>query len=96
MPRSIDDLIARGDELADQFEAYEPSPEHRHEPPLLAVRRLAYQRSLLERQLLSAVRDARLAGAPWSKIGQELGTSGEAARQRYAARISDEAHSHRS
>jgi hypothetical protein len=39
MPRSIDDLIARGDELADQFETYEPSPEDRREPPLLAVRR---------------------------------------------------------
>ncbi len=90
MPRSIDDLIARGDELADQFETYEPSPEDRHEPPLLAVRRLSYQRALLERQLLSAVRDARDSGAAWSKIGQELGTSGEAARQRYAEKITDE------
>jgi hypothetical protein len=91
MPRSIDDLLARGDELADQFEAYEPSPEDRHEPPLMAVRRLTYQRALLERQLLSAVRDARLAGTAWSKIGQELGTSGEAARQRYAGKLADEA-----
>lgn len=91
MPRSIDELIARGDELADQFEAYEPSSEDRGEPPLLTVRRLAYQRSLLERELLAAVRDARLAGASWSKIGDELGTSGEAARQRYAERIKEAA-----
>lgn len=91
VPRSIDDLIARGDELADQFETYEPSPGDHGEPPLLAVRRLAYQRALLERNLLTAVRDARSAGAAWSKIGQELGTSGEAARQRYADRIREAA-----
>jgi hypothetical protein len=89
MPRSIDDLIARGDELAAQFEAYEPSPDDRGEPPLMAVRRLAYQRSLLERELLAAVRDARTAGIAWSRIGHELGTSGEAARQRYADRIKE-------
>jgi hypothetical protein len=89
MPRSIDDLIAQGDELADQLEAYEPSPDERGEPPLLTVRRLAYQRSFLERELLAAVSAARTAGIAWSKIGHELGTSGEAARQRYANRIKE-------
>jgi hypothetical protein len=82
MPRPIDGLIAQGDELADQLEASEPSPKTRGEPPLMAARRLAYQRSLLERELLAAVSAARPAGLAWSKIGHELGTSGEAARQR--------------
>jgi hypothetical protein len=87
MPRSIDELIVRADELADRFERYEPRDEDRGEPALMALRRIAYQRALLERELLEAVRTARRAGASWARIGSELGTSGEAARQRYADRI---------
>lgn len=87
MPRSLDKLMARADELADTFEAYEPHSADRGEPPLMALRRLAFQRSLLERELTAAVRVARKAGASWAKIGNELGTSGEAARQRYAAKV---------
>lgn len=84
MPRSMDELIARADELANAFEDYEPQEEDRGEPALMALRRVAYQRALLERELLTAVHRAREAGASWAKIGRELGTSGEAARQRYA------------
>jgi len=87
MPKSMEELIARADELADTFESYDPDDEDRGEPALLAVRRVAYQRALLERELLQAVNDARRAGASWTKIGQELGTSGEAARQRYADKV---------
>lgn len=84
MPRSMDELIARADALADVFEDYEPRDENRGEPALMALRRVAYQRALLERDLLEAVRKARQDGVSWAKIGRELGTSGEAARQRYA------------
>lgn len=87
MPRSLDELMARADELADTFEAYEPQGGDRGEPALMALRRLAFQRSLMERELTDAVRQARRSGASWAKIGSELGTSGEAARQRYAGRM---------
>lgn len=87
MPRSIDELIAHANELADQFENYEPHDDDRHEPPLMALRRLAYRRSLIERDLAAAVRNARQSGASWAKIGLELGTSGEAARQRYVDKV---------
>lgn len=87
MPRSMDELMARADELADVFESYDPSEEDRGEPGLLALRRVAYQQALLERELLAAVRAARAAGASWAKVGKELGTSGEAARQRYADKV---------
>lgn len=87
MPRSIDELVAQADDLADEFEAYEPSAEDRGEPPLIALRRAAYRRALLERDLLSLVRRARRDGASWAQVGKELGTSGEAARQRYADKI---------
>lgn len=83
MPRSLDELIAQADKLADQFEAYEPEQAERGEPVLLTLRRIAYQRSLLERELKHAVRKARRVGESWTRIGSELGTSGEAARQRY-------------
>jgi hypothetical protein len=87
MPRSIDDLVAQADQLADEFENYEPREEDLGEPPLMALRRVAYRRALIERELVETVRQARRAGASWAMIGKELGTSGEAARQRYAARV---------
>lgn len=84
MPRSLDQLIARADELADEFEAYRPADgDQGKESPLMAVRRAVYRQSLAERELMAAVQAARENGASWAKIGHELGTSGEAARQRY-------------
>lgn len=87
MPRSIEELLARADEFADQFEAYEPEEAERGEPVLMALRRASYKRSLVERELFEAVRTARKEGITWDKIGAELGTSGEAARQRYGGMI---------
>lgn len=87
MPRSLDDLVVQADELAEEFERYEPRDEDRGEPTLLALRRAAYRRALMERELVEKVREARLAGYSWAKIGEELGTSGEAARQRYGDRV---------
>ncbi len=87
MPRSIDDLIAQADELADEFERYEPRDDDRGEPTLRALRRAAYRRALIERDVIETVRQAREAGASWTKIGRELGTSGEAARQRYGNKV---------
>jgi len=87
MPRSIDDLVARADELADEFEDYAPREADRDEPALMALRRAAYRRALIERELVERVGQARQAGASWTKIGNELGTSGEAARQRYGDKV---------
>ena len=86
MPRSIDDLLARADELADRFEDYEPDDDRRGEPAVMALRRAAYRRALIERELIESVRRARESGVSWARIGTELGTTGEAARQRYAHR----------
>ena len=46
MRRSLTDLIARADELADAFENHDPTPEDFHAalPPLMAVRLAAFRR----------------------------------------------------
>ena len=87
MPRSIDDLVARADELADEFEGYAPQEADRGEPALLALRRAAYRRALIERELVERVLQARQAGESWTKTGNEFGTSGKAARQRYGKKV---------
>jgi hypothetical protein len=87
MPRSIDDLVAQADALADEFERHEPGEGDHGEPTLMALRRAAYRRALIEREVVEVVRQARDAGASWARIGKELGTSGEAARQRYGDRV---------
>lgn len=88
MPRSLEELMASADEYADQFEAYEPRDQDRgHEPPVLALRRAAYRKTLIERELAETVHAARQHGVSWRQIGEAIGTSGEAARQRYGDKV---------
>ena len=84
MPRSLDDILARSDELADRFESYDPAPQDRTTvSPTTALWLAATHRATAERELADAVAAARRAGIPWKEIGSLVGTSGEAARQRY-------------
>lgn len=83
--RSLEDIEAHADELADAFESYEPEPEDENAalPPLMAVRLAAWRRSTAEKELAQAVRTAREKRISWRELGEAIGTSGEAARQRY-------------
>jgi hypothetical protein len=85
MPRSLDEIMADADALADRFEAYEPAPGDRGTvSPVTAVRLAALKRSQAERELADAISAARREeGTSWQVIGRLVGTSGEAARQRY-------------
>lgn len=85
--RTLDDIIAHADELADQFENYDPTPGDaaRDMPPVMAVKLAAWRRDLAEKELAEAVRSARARKVSWREVGEALGTSGEAARQRYGA-----------
>jgi len=85
MPRSLNDLIASADRLADTFEAYEPAEadESRPVPPIMAVKLAAFKRVHAERELAHAIHAAREASVSWRALGEAIGTSGEAARQRY-------------
>jgi hypothetical protein len=88
MPRSVDEILAHADQLAGRFEDYDPQPGDELDREAVAALRSAVQeRSDAERHVLDAVRGARQAGLSWSAIGALVGTSGEAARQRYGRRV---------
>ncbi|AYY15434.1 hypothetical protein EF847_10840 [Actinobacteria bacterium YIM 96077] len=84
MPRTTAEIIAQADELARQFEDYEPQPgDEENVSPLTRLRLAALKRAEAEREMVNRVRAARADGAQWRDIGEAVGTSGEAARQRY-------------
>jgi len=84
MPRSLKQIIDQADQLATRFELHEPDPsEIKDAAALRAVRAAFVARVDAEAQLAEAVSRARAEGHSWSTIGVMLGTSGEAARQRY-------------
>ena len=77
MPRTIQEILDHADELAERFESYEPGAGD--ERPV--------EEYMLERQVIEAVVAARAAGASWQKIGGLLGTSAQAAQQRYSSLV---------
>lgn len=87
MRRSLTDLIESADKLADAFENYDPKPDDFDTPlsPLMAVKLAAFRRGQAEKELAEAIALAREAHLSWRELGKAIGTSGEAARQRYAA-----------
>ncbi len=88
MPRTVDEILAHADELAERFERYEPKDvDELDVAAVSALRAAVAERSSAERHLVDAVRVAREAGMSWAAIGHLVGTSGEAARQRYAKRV---------
>lgn len=84
MPRKIQDILDHADELARRFESYEPDPADERDPKVFeALRSAVLSRASAERDIFTAVQAARVSGYSWSLIGSLVGTSGEAARQRY-------------
>jgi hypothetical protein len=80
----MQEIVDHIDQLARRFADHEPDPEHIREAEALArVREQVLARSAAERDLAAAVSAARDDGHSWAAIGAMLGTSGEAARQRY-------------
>ncbi len=88
MPRTVEEILAHADELAARFEDYEPNPgEELNMDAAGRLRAAIAEQSTAERHLLDAVKAAREAGMSWACIGTFVGTTGEAARQRYGARV---------
>lgn len=87
MPRSIQEILDQADELAQRFESYEPDAVDERPVEECMLERAALARARSERQVADAVIAARTSGASWQKIGSLLGTSAQAAQQRYGALV---------
>jgi CubicO group peptidase (beta-lactamase class C family) len=87
MPRSLQDILDHADEIADRLERgdYEPNPHDARGTRLIvdAIER----RAQAERDIVEGVTLARADGLDWRTIGVFLGTTGEAARQRYGPAV---------
>jgi hypothetical protein len=84
MPRTIDEIISQAEELSARFEDHEPDADQIKDASALRELRQAFlARAELERRVSEAVRKARADGHSWASIGAMVGTSGEAARQKY-------------
>ena len=88
MPRTVDEILAHADAPAERSEPYEPkAADELDAARVRALRSAVAEKSPAERHLIDAVRTARRSGMSWSAIGTFVGTTGEAARQRYANRV---------
>ncbi len=87
MPRTAQEILDQADELVARFEQHEPGDDVRDAAALRSVREAFLARADTERELAVAVVQARHAGHSWASIGAMVGTSGEAARQRYGQSV---------
>jgi hypothetical protein len=83
MPRSIQEILDHADQLAARFEDYEPADGDERSVEQYMLERAALDRARSERQVVEAVTAARSKGMSWVRIGAVLGTSAQAAQQRY-------------
>lgn len=87
MPRSIQEILDHGDELASRFEEYDPKAGDERVVEEYLLERATIDRARSERQIVEAVVAARGKGLSWQRIGDILGTSAQAAQQRYGAAV---------
>ena len=86
MPRTAQEIMSQADHLAKHFEDHNPdSANVRDAASLRKIRKAFLRLAGAEEELLHAVLSAREDGQTWGAIGAMLGTSGEAARQRYGS-----------
>ena len=92
MARTLTEILEHADELAGRFENDdfgEPSPT------AMAAHKLrvaAIARAEAERNVHEAVRAAREAEVSWKRIGDELGTSAQAAQSKYSQGVAITGH----
>lgn len=84
MPRSLEEVLAHADELADEFETLDPTGIEPLDVGEYLLRRAARARALAERQVADAVVEARRRDMAWRVIGNSLGTTAQSAQRRYS------------
>lgn len=87
MPRTIREVLEHADELAQRFEAGEFTDGDERPADEYLVQRAVIARARSERALLDAVTTARAHGMSWQRLGDLLGTSAQAAHQRYGTLV---------
>ena len=88
MPRSTEEILAHADELAKKAEDYEPKEgDDAKVSPEILLRLAVMRRAQAEADIVEAVRAARAVPLSWKKIGETLGTSAQAASERFASKV---------
>lgn len=82
MPKSTAEILAHAEELAREFETFEPL-ETEEIDALDGLTRAVIEASNAQRHVNFWVTRARAQHKSWESIGAVLGVSGEAARQKY-------------
>lgn len=87
MTRTLQEILDCAENLAAQAAAHEPTPAQERDPASWhALRRAVAARAAADQQVADTVHAMRHAGYSWATIGGLLGTSAQAAHQRYAHR----------
>ncbi len=84
-PRTLEESLAALEETTGRL-AVQAARMNDPLDPLAAVAAAFESRVWAEKHLADRIAEARTAGCSWAAIGGMLGTSGEAARQRYGKR----------
>jgi hypothetical protein len=87
VPRSSQEILDHAEELAQRFEDCAPSEDDERPVEEYMLERAAVAQARGERQIVDVVVTARVQGISWQRIGEILGTSAQAAQQRYGAVI---------
>ena len=85
MPWSRQEILDNADELADQFEDFDPAQAEDVPISEYLLERAVRARVTSEKHLVEAVATAREGGASWDRIGNILGVTGEAAQMRFGS-----------
>jgi hypothetical protein len=86
MPRTLQEILDHAQDLAEEFESDSFDRNSLRDAQVLReLSRAVQERAAAELRVADAVAVARATGASWSSVGLMLGTSGEAARQRYGS-----------
>lgn len=77
-------ILDHQEELAQRAVDYQPKPEDERDPePFRRLLAAGAQRVRAEAEVAEAVSAARKEGYSWAMIGSAIGTTGQAASQRY-------------
>ncbi len=88
MPKSVAEVIDNLDSYLEKINQFAPTPENEVDyETFKLLRDAALNRIALEKEIAILVARARDNDFSWSFIGTILGTSGEAARQRYGSLV---------